>query len=114
MESQAFDDFLDTAQSKVVERIGVGSIAGYMALNLGSVWIAYTIATRQGRTKFRTWFHFCNPFVTIVWVSAASYFLPEPLDFYVRGSMGTWGVLFLNVGTTFVLRNNQTGDTAYF
>lgn len=106
--SPAFGSFLDKSQSKVIEYIGVGCLLGYVSVNLASAWIAYVVATRSRQTKFPRWLNAFHPFVTMAWVSTTSYLLPDPWGFYVIGSMGTWGVLILNVGVTYVLRNDET------
>lgn len=106
---EAFDMFLTNAQSSLAEHLGVGCIVGYMSINLASAWIAYIIATQQ--TKFSKWLNLFNPFATITLVSVACNILLSDtwgLKFYVIGSMGSWAMMALNVGTMIALRNDQT------
>lgn len=102
-------ELLNHAQSKILEHIGIGSLVGYLSLNLAFAWIAIIVATRQNIVKFPKWFNLFNPFVTMVWVSVSSYlFLPDTLSFYCICSMGTWVILFINIGTMVVLRADRT------
>ena len=82
----------------------MGASAGYVLVNLASAWFGYIILSSRYKTKFPRWVLLFHPFVTIVWVSVISYLLPDPWGFYVVGSMGTWGVSVLNIGTTLSLR----------
>lgn len=114
-ESEAFGMFLTDAQSSLVEHLGVGCFVGYMSINVASVWIAYIIATQL--TKFPRWVNLFNPFVTISLMSVACNILlsdPLGLKFYVMGSMGSWAMMALNLGTVIALRYDQTAVQLQF
>jgi len=113
--SPAFASFLDTSQSRICQHIMVGCLPGYLAVNLASAWIAYAVATKSKQAKlFPKWLNAFSPFVTMAWISAASYLLPELWDFYLVGCMGTWGVLVLNIGVTYVLRSEKVELSSLF
>lgn len=108
-ESQDFERFLEMAQTRIIQHIGVGTLPGYIACNVASLWIAFIVHFYP--TRFPKWYNFFNPVVTIIWAQIVGKLLPQPWGFYFVGCLGTWGLLMLNIGTTYCLwDHHQTAN----
>ena len=102
-QSEQFGNFLASSQSRIVQHIFVGCLPGIVACNVASIWMALTVHFRP--TRFPKWFNFFNPLVTSIWVQILGALLPDPVGLYFVGCLGTWGLLVLNLATTFILRS---------
>eukprot|EP00567_Pseudictyota_dubia_P005662 CAMPEP_0197445014 /NCGR_PEP_ID=MMETSP1175-20131217/10332_1 /TAXON_ID=1003142 /ORGANISM="Triceratium dubium, Strain CCMP147" /LENGTH=274 /DNA_ID=CAMNT_0042975901 /DNA_START=67 /DNA_END=891 /DNA_ORIENTATION=+ len=106
-ESSTIFQFLQTTQTTIVRHLIVGCLPGYIACNVASAWIFFVVFTKSHQIKFPKWFNLFNPFVTMAWVAILSSLLPDPWAFYIFGSLGTWGVLILNLGLSYFLWDSQ-------
>jgi len=117
--TEQFTQFLDTSQTGMIERVFIGGLPGLLAYNIASVWIAYLVHSRSQYHLFSKWFNLFNPMVTSVWVQIVGSVLPEPVGSYFLGCLGTWGLLVLNLGSTYYLwdindtnRDEMTSNSA--
>ena len=103
--TEQFPLFLEMAQTRIIQHIFAGALPGLVALQISSVWIALLVHYRSQYHQFPKWFNLFNPVTTTIWVQALGAILPNPVGFYLVGCLGTWGPLFLNLGTTYCLWN---------
>ena len=105
VETGQFAAFLDAAQTRILQHIFAGGLPGLVAFNVASAWIALLVHRRSGYHQFPRTFNLCNPLMTAILIQALGAILPDPVGLYLAGCIGTWGLLFLNVGTTYCLWN---------
>lgn len=99
--TQDFSVFVQMSQARIIQHIAVGCFPGYVACNVAGIWSA--VIVHFGNTKFPKAFNWFNPMVTIFWVQVLGALLPDPWSFYLVGSLGTWGLMFFNLGTMYYL-----------
>mmetsp|Transcript_16762 Transcript_16762/g.22947 ORF Transcript_16762/g.22947 Transcript_16762/m.22947 type:complete len:205 (-) Transcript_16762:168-782(-) len=109
--SSIFFRFLEMAQTSLIQHLFIGCLPGFMALNVATVLILFVVQTKL--TKFPTWIHLCNPIMTMIWVSILGSMLPDPWGFYIVGSMGTWGVMVLNLAVSYVLWDDHSAEILF-
>lgn len=105
--TEQFSSFLTSAQTRILQFIFVGALPGLMAYFTSSVWIALLVHFRPQYHRFPKWFNLFNPVATQIWVNMLGSTLPDPIGFYFNGCFGTWGLLFLNLGTTYCLLSTK-------
>ena len=97
--------FVNDAQNGIIQRIFVGALPGILACNLAGFWLAYVVHFKD--TKYPRAFNLFNPVATMIWISILAWILPEGIGYYIGGSMGTWGIMMLNIGSSWYLWNDR-------
>lgn len=96
---------INFAQSRIMDCYVFGYTPGPLAVMTASGWIMYIVIFSK-ETKFPKWFALCTPLVTVIWVTLIGILLiPWPWGFYLVGSFGTWIILVMNAGASWVLWN---------
>ncbi|KAL7574693.1 hypothetical protein ACA910_003036 [Epithemia clementina (nom. ined.)] len=106
-----FSNFLDIAQGRIIQHILVGCLPGIISCNVAGLWIGLLVHFRP--TRFPKSYNFFNPLVTSFWVQIVGILLPEPAGSYFAGCLGTWGMLVLNIGTTYMLQDAADAGVEY-
>lgn len=102
-----FPKFLETAQRRVLQHIMFGCLPGYIACNIGGLWVAVTVHFHD--TRFPKSFNLFNPIVTAFVVQFLSWLLPDPFGFFLLGCLGTWGLMVFNIGIVYFLWDSSLG-----
>jgi len=103
--TEQFSLFLTTAQTRILQLIFWGALPGLLAYFISSVWIAVLVHFSPECHQFPKWFNLFNPVATQIWVNILSSMLPDLVGFYFSGCFATWGLLFLNLGSSYCLWN---------